>query len=770
MELLAVVLSPFLLALAAPLLVKAARGAVGWVIALLPAAILAYLLTHGPTIAGGGAIHETHAWVPGLGISLSFTLDGLSLLFCLLITGIGTLIMIYGGGYLHGHRDIGRFYAAILAFMGAMLGVVLSGNLVALFVFWELTSISSYILIGFNHNEEKSRKSALQALLVTGGGGLALLAGFLLMGIVGGSLDLPTLLQSPDVYRDHALYVPILLLVLLGAFTKSAQFPFHFWLPGAMAAPTPVSAYLHSATMVKAGIYLLARLSPLLSGTDLWYTLVAGAGAITALVGAYLALHQRDLKLLLAYSTVSALGTLTLLLGVGTPTAVSAAMVLLLAHGLYKGALFQVAGAIDHETGTRDVDTLGGLRRVMPLTFAAAILAALSLAGLAPLFSFIGKELLLEALIHAPRGWPVLLAASLLTAMFLTTVALVVGIRPFVGKAKPTPKTPHEGPVSLWLGPLLLAILGLLIGLFPRFVDATLVHASAAAVLLEPADVELVLWHGFTPALGLSLVTLTGGILLYLGWDRWHHRITLTERALEFGPSRLYELGLAGLNGVAKWQTRLLQHGYLRYYLFVTLAVTVALAGYTLFAKDAVPAAPALGDTRVWEWGIALLIVLGALGTTVARGRLTAIACLGVTGYGVALFFVMYGAPDLAMTQFLIETLTVLLFVLVFYHLPRFQNLTSRSTKARDAALAIGAGALMTALVLAALAAQYHATIAGYFAENSKVVAHGRNIVNVILVDFRGFDTMGEITVLAVAALGVYSLLKLRARRKEGEG
>jgi multicomponent Na+:H+ antiporter subunit A len=396
---LAAVFSSFGAALAAPWLHRVTRGATAPLLALLPASLLIYFASFAGRIAKGERVTVSYAWAPNLGVNLSFALDGLSLLFALLICGIGALVVIYAGGYLAGHHQLGRFYAFLLLFMASMLGLVLADNLLLLFVFWELTSISSFLLIGFDHEQEASRAAALQALLVTGGGGLALFAGMILLGLAGDSFELSTLLARGDMVRGDTRYLPILLLVVAGAFTKSAQVPFHFWLPGAMAAPTPVSAYLHSATMVKAGVYLLARLSPILGETATWTAIVAPVGAITMLLGGVIALYQTDLKRILAYSTISALGTLVLLLGLGTAAAITAAIVFLFAHALYKGALFMVAGALDHETGTRDVEQLGGLRRAMPVTAVVAALAAVSLAGFGPVVSFIGKELLLEAVL-----------------------------------------------------------------------------------------------------------------------------------------------------------------------------------------------------------------------------------------------------------------------------------------------------------------------------------------------------------------------------------
>ncbi len=760
----AAVLSGFLLALVAPGVYRTARGATGWLLALLPLGLAVYFGSHLPAIAAGEDVEYHFAWAPALQVDLSLRLDGLSLLFTLLISGIGALILVYAGGYLAGHRQLGRLYAFLLMFMASMLGLVLADNLLGLFVFWELTSISSYLLIGFDHEREQARASALQALLVTGGGGLALLAGLLLLGHAGGSFELSALVDQASQIQSHPLYLPALVLILLGCFTKSAQFPFHFWLPGAMEAPTPVSAYLHSATMVKAGIYLMARLSPALAGTDAWLWIVGGVGTITMLAGGWLALQQSDLKRLLAYSTVSALGMLTLLLGVGGEAAIYAAMVFLLGHALYKGALFQIAGTLDHETGTRNVDQLRGLARALPITAIAAAIAALSMAGLPPLLGFIAKELFYEATLPGPAAvW--LTTAAVVSNMMLVAVALLVGLRPFFGKRLPTPKHPHEAPLSLWLGSTTLAGLSLVFGLWPAWGADPLVLSATAAVLGQSIDMHLALWHGWGTALALSGITLAGGIACFamrgifrtIGrWGNW---------AANWGPAGWYSLALRGLNGVASLQTRLLQSGYLRYYLMIIFAATLGLSSATLLlfvgnselGRD-------LSNLRFYDVGLVVLILLAALAATLMKTRLAAIAALGVVGYGVALVFVMFGAPDVAMTQFLVETLTVIVFVLVFYHLPASSVVCGKLARLRDAAFALAMGSLMTALVLVASEVQFHPTISTYYSQHSAKEAHGRNIVNVILVDFRGLDTLGEITVLAVAGIGVYALLKLRPK------
>ncbi len=757
------ILSGFGLSLVAPWLYRIGQRATGWFIALLPLGLGIYFVTLLQPVRTAGAFVVSHTWVPSLGIHFSFYIDGLSVTFALLISGIGALIMIYAGGYLAGHPQLGRLYTYLLMFMASMLGVVLANNMITLFVFWELTSLSSYLLIGFDHEREAARSAALQALLVTGIGGLALLAGFILLGQIGGSLEFSTLLSQKETVRSHALYTPILLLILAGAFTKSAQFPFHFWLPGAMEAPTPVSAYLHSATMVKAGVYLLARLSPLLGDTALWQYTVTTVGAITMLFSAYLAWQQTDLKRILAYSTVSALGTLTLLLGLGTGLAIKAAIVFLLVHSLYKGALFLVAGAVDHETGTRNVQALGGLGRMMPITAVAATLAALSMAGLPPLFGFIGKELLYEATLSRY----VLTLVAVLSNIFMVAIAGILILRPFFGVQLPTPQKPLEASIDLWLGPLLLGGLGLLIGFFPHTLVTPLVSLAVAAVFTQPVEVQLALWHGINPVLVLSGVTVAGGGLLYLWGGLLTGIVQKIEWINQWGPESWYKLTLEGLNRVAAVQTSILQNGYLRFYLLMIIATTAGLVGYTLLSHSQWQGFGEWSDVRSYEWIIGLLILLAAIMAVYSPSRLGAVAALGVVGYGVAMIYILFGAPDLAMTQFSIETLSVILFVLVLYRLPRYAKFTSTGERIRDGLIALAAGGLVTVLILLVTAVPLQSRLTPYFAENSFILAKGRNIVNVILVDFRGLDTLGEITVLAVAAIGVYALLKLRLEQGE---
>ncbi|MCL4846837.1 MAG: putative monovalent cation/H+ antiporter subunit A [Acidobacteria bacterium] len=754
-------LSGFVLSAVAPSIHHRAPRAAGWLLALLPLSLTIWFLSHVPGAAHGEVARSVHDWVPSLGITLSFHLDGLSLLFALIVAGIGALVLIYSGAYMAGDRHTGRLYAFLLIFMAAMIGVVTADNVILLYISWELTSISSYLLIGYKHEYEKSRKAALQALLVTGAGGLALLPGLIMLATVGGSYELSELSAQGDLFRSHALYVPILLCVLAGAFTKSAQVPFHFWLPSAMEAPTPISTYLHSATMVKAGVFLLMRLTPVLGGTEAWTAALTTFGATTMVVGAWLGTQQTDLKRILAFTTVMALGAMTMLVGVGSPVALEAAMVFLLAHALYKGSLFMVVGAIDHGTGTREITALSGLRRAMPVTAWAAGLAALSTAGLVPLFGFVAKETAYTSLLGAPA----LVVAAVVANACVFLSAGVVGYQTFFGEPRETPHHPHEAPPAMWIGPMLLASLGLLLGVAPALADG-LIGAAASASLGAPRDTHLALWHGLEgdagAALALSATTIAAGLLAYAARWRLLALGAVLRHAYAFGPERWYEWTLAGLMASARWQTKVLQNGYLRFYILTAVLVTVVFGGYVIATAVAVPVPADLADARFHEVLLLLIMLAATWKLLHTESRFVAIVALGVIGYGVALLFLFFGAPDLAMTQFAIETLGVVLFVLVLYRMPELARRSPAVARARDAAVALGLGGLVTVILLATTPDPSPSRLSTFFAEESVPSAFGRNIVNVILVDFRGLDTLGEITVLAIAALGVYALLKLR--------
>jgi multicomponent Na+:H+ antiporter subunit A len=764
------ILMLFAAAAGAPWLYRAARGATGWVLATVPLVLFLFFAAQLRPVADAGALRTEHPWVPELGVTLSFHLDGLALLFALLITGLGTLIVVYAGSYLHGHAQLGRFFLFLLLFMGSMLGLVLSDNLLSLFVFWELTSISSYLLIGFDHEREEARKSALQALLVTGTGGLALLAGFLLLsGAAGGAMELSEIRAQGDAVRLHALYPWIFALVALGAFTKSAQVPFHFWLPNAMAAPTPVSAFLHSATMVKAGIYLLARLDPTLGGTALWTGTLTVAGSVTMLTGAVMALRQTDLKKVLAYSTITALGTLTLLLGLGFDASVKAAIVFLFVHSLYKGALFMTAGAVDHETGTRDVRLLGGLRRAMPWTAAGAALAGLSMAGLPPLFGFIGKELAYKAKLGF-EGADILLPAAAVLANALTVAAAgMIALRPFWGPARPTPKAAHEAPLALWLGPVVLGAAGLVLGLVPSLVAEGLVGPAVAAVLGTSMPIKLTLWYGFNTALLLSVATAALGVALYRGCDRIRGALARADGWMARGPERGYDRALEGVLAVAARQADGMMAGGVRGALRTVVALACGLALWALLAGGWPGGAVPWPAAAPHEWALAVLMLGGTVAALVSRSRTSALLSLGVVGTSVALLFALLGAPDLAITQLLVETLVVVIALAVLRRLPALDRVAPPRGRERmlNAAVAVGAGGTMAALLLAVHRVPFYPVLGEWLTRESVPSGFGQNVVNVILVDFRALDTLGEITVLAVAALGAHALIRMRPRRAE---
>ncbi len=579
-------LLPFAGAVLAPLLVRWLGHAAAWVLAILPLAAFAILARHLESISQGTVVTAGFDWIPALGVRFSILLDGLSLTFALLVTGIGTLIVLYAGGYLKGHPHLGRFLSFLFLFMGAMLGLVVSDSFLMLFVYWELTSIASFLLIGFDHGRAAARRAALQALVITGAGGLLLLAGLLVIASITGVTDLSALPATGNVLRDSPLYLAALLLVLGGAFTKSAQFPFHAWLPNAMEAPTPVSAYLHSATMVKAGVYLLMRLNPVMGGTAEWQTLLPLFGGVTLVAGALMAIAETDLKRMLAYTTMASLGLLVMLTGLGLPHAAEAAVLYLVAHSLFKGALFMVAGIIDHEAGTRDVTRLGGLGRAMPVTFAAGALAALSMMGLPPAFGFLAKEEIYYALTGGSGFAVLLLVAAVIGNALMGAVALLVGVKPFLGTATKTPKHAHEGPPLLWLGPLLLAVKGVAIGLAAALAHRLVSTPMASAVAGQPTPVTISLVPHVGLPLLLSVVTVALAIAIFLAASRLRAAFAAGLGAIGWGPDRGFDQLVSGILRLATAVTRRLQPGRLDVYMtatFVLLAllllVTPALTG-----------------------------------------------------------------------------------------------------------------------------------------------------------------------------------------------
>lgn len=766
-----IILLTFVLAFSTLFLKGLGRSKFTGLLTLLPFGLFVYFLSFIPQIKSGKEIVMfRNEWVPSLGIAFDFKLDGLALLFALLITGIGTLVYWYASYYLKGHVYIHRFFSFLGLFMAAMLGVVLSDNLITLFVFWELTSITSFFLIGFNNEEEDSRKSALWALGITGLGGFFLLSFAAVVGSIAGTYSIHELLTQSQFLKEHSSYGILLFFLFMGAFTKSAQFPFHFWLPGAMKAPTPVSAYLHSATMVKAGIYLLARFTPILGDHLYWNTTLQLIGGITMLFGAIHSVFRKDMKGILAYTTISALGMIVFLLGVGSENAIYAAAIFILVHALYKATLFLVTGTVDHQTHTRDINQLGGLYKAMPALATAALIAALSSAGIPLTFGFIGKEVIYDATFNYPiNPWALAFTiAAVVTNVFLTAAGFLVGIKPFFGKVKEACQEVPKPSIQMWLPPAVLAALSLIFGLLPQFVNVEILGSVVRAIGGKPIEMELAIWHGFNEIVALSGATIIGGTALYFAFKGYKNSLDVMSRFCNVSPQHIFGYAIEKFRLFAYAYTRLFQSGYLRLYLMVIIVFFIGLVGYKLFADVPLRVnTEGLSEFRVYELVVFLITVIAIFFAINTPSRLSAIAATGVVGYCICLIFVFYGAPDLAMTQFAIDTLTVVLFVLVLFKLPGFLKLSNRKIQVRDAVVSIAFGALISLITLQALVSPADKEISRYYAENAYVLAKGKNVVNVILVDFRGFDTLIETIVLSIAALGVYGLLKYGKKDEE---
>ncbi len=758
------VVSGFAAALIAPFITVVLRHWAGWLLALLPAALFVYFLGFAEAVAAGGNITFSLPWLPRYGINFSFYLDGLSLLFALLITGIGALIVLYAAGYLKGHPHQGRFFGYILAFMASMLGLVLADNVITLFVFWELTSITSFLLIGFDHTREAARRAAFQALTITAAGGIVLLAGLLGLALAGGSFEMSELLTRGELVRDHPWAVGILLLLLAGAFTKSAQVPFHSWLPNAMEAPTPVSAYLHSATMVKAGVYLLMRVNPIFGEMALWQTLLPLFGGVTLVAGTLLAVRQTDLKLMLAYTTVASLGLLVLLTGIGTEKALIGAGAYLLAHSLFKGALFMVAGCVDHESGTRDISRVGGLAPLMPVTAAAAILAALSMGGLPPFAGFLAKEALYAGVRLEGGADYAVLGALIFGNALMLAVGLAVALKPFYGARPDTPKKPHEAPPSMLAGPVVLGVLGLLVALATPVFNTEIMTPLASAIIGARTPVDLHFWAGVNQALVLSVLTVALGLLVLLRYEAVRAGSQALFNAIGWGPDRGFDQLVGGLTRFSHRLINTVQSGDMRSYVrltFITVGLALLIPPIVLGAWPRLPEMP---DMSFYEAAILALAAVGVAQVVVARKRLTAIVSFGVQGFAIALIFMLFGAPDLAFTQFMVETLSVVILALVLTRLP----LEPRDERAAasiviDGALGLAAASGFAVALLSVTQGVFDTALSDFFREHSATIAHGRNIVNVILVDFRALDTFGEVAVVLMAALAALALIRLRA-------
>jgi len=767
---------PFLAAALAPIVHRFAGRFTGWILAIVPAAIFFYLLGLAETVINGGTIATALEWVPSYGLNLSFFIDGLSLIFALTISGIGALILIYAGAYLAGHQHQGRFLGFLLAFMGAMLGLVLADSLLALFVFWELTSITSFLLIGFDHTRQASRRAAIQALVITNIGGMALLAGAVLVNLLAGTWEMSALRDMGDLLRGNAFYGLVLACFIVAAFTKSAQFPLHFWLPNAMEAPTPVSAFLHSATMVQAGVYLLARMSPVLAGTEIWTVLLVGFGGVTLIWGALAALKQTDLKQMLAQTTIASLGLLIVLIGLGSEAAIAAMVIYFVAHAFYKAGLFMVVGAVDHETGTRDITTLGGLADRMPVSFIGAALAALSMIGLPLSIGYFAKEEMYLALTNGSWQGLLVLAVMIAGNAMLAAVALIVMIRPFLGEAVPTPRQPHEAPIAMLVGPILLGAAGIVAGVLPDWLGHDMVTPAATAILGAPVASHLSLGLDFASLLlWLSALTWVLAIVIFRQADTIRTLLRRFDNWLGWNADQLFDIAMFGLIRFSAAVTRLLHHGRLELYLvlvFVVLALALfgpmfAFGGFDWIRPDADlgnwSARLVWPDMQLYEWGVIVLTIAGLVAVLAAPTRLLAILAMGVQGASLALIFLLFGAPDLAFTQLMVEVLSVVVLAFVMTRL-RLDDRDPRPFEdwARDGTLAIVCGAGVSLLLMLVLNGTLDTRLSDLFTATSVPIAHGHNIVNVILVDYRGFDTLGEISVVMGAGMAILALLRRR--------
>ncbi|KGM55086.1 monovalent cation/H+ antiporter subunit A [Lysobacter daejeonensis GH1-9] len=734
-----------------------------WMAASAPLASTLLLLAQAPAVFGGDVPGVSYPWLPQIGLDFSLRLDGLAWMFALMVLAIGVLVVMYARYYMGEEEDAPRFFGYLLLFMGAMLGMVLAGNLLLLAIFWELTSITSFLLIGFWGGQKEAREGARMALTITGAGGLALLGGVILIGQVVGSYELDAVLAASDAIRTHPHYPAILALVLAGIFTKSAQFPFHFWLPHAMSAPTPVSAYLHSATMVKAGVFLLARLHPVLAGTDLFFYVVSTVGAATLLVGAWNAIFQHDLKGLLAYSTISHLGLITLLFGLSTPLAVVAGLFHILNHATFKASLFMAAGIIDHEAGTRDMRRLGNLRHFLPVTSALAITAALAMAGIPLLNGFLSKEMFFAQALEV-QGHDTMRVAMTLVAFLAGAFGVAYSLRfvhdTFFGSGpRAVAGDVHEPPRFMRIPVGVLVALCLAVGIVPAWTVAPVLATAAHGVLGDRVpEYSLAIWHGFNLPLLMSLGGVLGGGLLYLGLRRLIDLHAVARYALG---RHLFRVNTRALLTTARRVTLHVTDGSVQRSLWWVLVAVVAVSAGPVAATLAGAASAASQPMPLLGWGLWAILVGGTLATVALhRQRLLALLVVGAVGLSVSLTFVFLSAPDLALTQLLVEMVTIALMLLALNYLPQTSVKTNlRARRWRDGAIALVSGLAVGGLVYA-MTTRPLDTVAGELLARSLPEGYGRNVVNVILVDFRGFDTLGEITVFGIAGLVVHALLR----------
>ena len=788
---------PFLAAILIPFIYKRnPRINIGWFVLIVPVILFIGLIRLIPRIADGETIINTVSWIPSAGINFTTYLDGLSLIFSLLITGVGSLVILYSIYYLSEREALGHFYVYLLMFMGAMLGVVFSDNMMVLYVFWELTSISSFLLIAFWYHRKQSRYGAQKSLLITVSGGLAMLVGFIMLHTMTGSFSVRETIAVIGDFTDHSLFIPAMILVLLGAFTKSAQFPFHIWLPDAMEAPTPVSAYLHSATMVKAGIYLVARFTPVFGGEAVWFYAVSSVGIFTLFWGSFNAVRQTDLKALLAYSTISQLGLVMSLFGLGSAAlntgysansvmyaqATFAALFHLINHSTFKGALFMVVGIVDHNVGTRDVRRLGGLMSLMPVTFSIALIGSFSMAGLPPFNGFLSKEMFFEAVVNVRHleffsigAWGTLFpVVAWIASVFTFIYSMIIVFQTFFGEHQPDrlDREAHEAPLGMLIAPSILGFLVVAIFFFPNVIGNYLIRPAMAAVYPTLSDVgslmpEIKMWHG---EIGTPLVMTIGviilGFLMYSLLNYW--RFMYKIGPFRWNLDTLYNGALNLLGRGSTLLTNTYMTGYLRDYLVYIFGFFLLIVGGSLFFIGGV-SFDLSNDSPITvnEYILVFIMMVAGILMIFVSSRVTAILLNGVLGYSIALFFVFFRAPDLALTQIVVETVTTALFLLCFYFLPELKReKIARPSKVVNGIIAVSSGVLVTVIALSVQGNSMFESVSTYY-ENAYELAGGKNIVNAILGDFRAFDTMLEVVVLFIAGIGVYTLIKLKARKGE---
>ncbi|MBM7610307.1 multicomponent Na+:H+ antiporter subunit A [Lysinibacillus composti] len=793
---LAIILAPFFMAACIAIFYrKIKRNWVGWIVLFIPIILFLTLTTYIPRVANGHTFSNTYEWIPSLNINFTTYLDGLSLMFSLLITGVGSLVILYSIFYLSQKEALHHFYCYLLLFMGAMLGVVLSDHLMVLYVFWELTSVSSFLLIAFWHHRKASRAGARKSMTITVSGGVSMLVGFLMLYVMSGTFSIREIIANISMISGQSLFIPALFLVLLGAFTKSAQFPFHIWLPDAMEAPTPVSAYLHSATMVKAGIYLVARFTPIFGGEMIWFWTVTGVGLITLFWGSFNAIRQVDLKAILAFSTVSQLGLIMSLLGLGSVAvhlgysdktvlytqASFAALFHLMNHSTFKGALFMMVGIVDHELGTRDIRRLGGLMSFMPFTFTIALIGSFSMAGLPPFNGFLSKEMFFAAVlkiteldIFSLQSVGVIIPIVAWVASIFTFVyCLIIVGKTFFGKLKPDllEKQPHEAPVGMLIPPFILISLVVLIFFFPNILGKYILQPAMGSIYptfpsVKELTPSIYAWHGFNPELYMTMGVVVVGVILYHLLPRWKRIYLLIPQ--RFTLNAMYESTISFSENFSRLVTRRYMNGDLtHYFIYIYVFFVAVVAGYFLFTEG-ITFNPAI-DAKIegFELILVFIMVVAAISILFAKSRITTVILNGVLGYSVAFFFVIFRAPDLALTQLVVESVTTALFLICFKFLPDLKpEPSTRGVKISNGVISILVGATVTIVGLAVMNYEKFDTISSYF-EDSYNLAGGKNIVNTILGDFRAFDTMLEVVVLFIAGLGVYTLIKLKAK-KEG--